>query len=60
VKKGQQYLVNQGFSVGNAGVDGYRGNDTKKGFIKFAQTQLNKLGANLVIDGIYGNYTRSA
>lgn len=60
VKQGQQYLVNHGFSVGSSGIDGYYGQDTRAGLIKFVQTQLNKYGAGLAVDGLNGPLTKRA
>lgn len=60
IKIAQQYLVDNGFSVGDAGVDGVYGNDTRNGLIKFMQTQLNTYGANILVDGDNGSYTKAA
>lgn len=60
VRAGQTYLVNQGFSVGPSGIDGYYGAYTNNGLVKFVQTQLNTYGAGLDVDGSRGPLTQAA
>lgn len=60
VKQGQSYLVAQGFDVGDSGIDGYYGSDTRRALVKFVQNQLNIYGAGLDVDGLVGPLTKAA
>lgn len=57
VKKLQTFLNNKGYNVGSDGADGHMGHNT----VKALQRYLNdKNGANIDVDGYYGNNTSKA
>lgn len=60
VKTAQQWLVENGYSVGVYGIDGVKGADTVAAATRALQKTLNVFGAGLAVDGIYGELTGNA
>ena len=60
VKKAQAYLKKWKYDIGENGVDGIYGEDTRKALISYMQHSLNAYKADISVDGIYGDETAKA